>query len=140
MNGQPVGGAAGLACDLRAEESVALLASWIDGATTVVHLASAREGATHEAIVETGVLGAMRVLEASRGARAVVLVARGDLYEDGQWPGDGRPSWPRSPRGVAQAAISDHGRAFAAEEGVRVAEVRVAAGEDAVGALAAAIS
>lgn len=116
-----------------------LLAGEIDAATTVVHLASAGENAGSEEILETGVPGAMRVLEASRGARRVVVVGRGDLYEDGQWPGDGVPSWPRSPRGLAQAATADHARALAAEEGVDVAEVRALAGEDAVRAIVAAI-
>ena len=139
-SGEALGEVRGLACDLTAETAVAVLADELGPEVALVHLAAwhppataATSSADRRQLLETNVLGTMRLLDAAReagGVRCVVYASTFEVYGD---PRDAviderSRTYPTTDYGATKLAAEHHLAAFAYEEGgVRTVALRMPA-------------
>ncbi len=124
--------------DLTKDEAVPAIAKLLEGADALIHLAAWHPPATasttaddRKRLLETNVMGTMRVLEAARGGRvkAVVYASSFEVYgtpESARIDED-HPTRPLSDYGATKLAGEDHLLAFAYEENTRAVALRMPA-------------
>ncbi|MCB9591398.1 MAG: NAD-dependent epimerase/dehydratase family protein [Sandaracinaceae bacterium] len=127
-SGATVGHAPGLSCDVSEESSVAILRGVLGPDVVLVHLAAWHPPATasttpedRRRLLDTNVLGTMRVLDAARGGN-VARVVYASTFEVYGAPGEGaidetHRTYPRTDYGATKLAGEHHLAAFAYEEG-----------------------
>jgi UDP-glucose 4-epimerase len=129
-----------LALDVAEDAAVALLADALVPGAAIVHLAGWHPPATaastagdRRALIETNVLGTMRVLDAARAHGAVDVVVYASTFEIYGLPGragpvtEDSPTQPITDYGATKLAGEDHLFAFAAETGIRGVALRLPA-------------